>query len=167
MWSTTGEMGWNSEHSPPWGAGENALMEPFLCTQVAVLPPLLHPCPHRLPAGLPGVGQALPLPPHHVSPPPGPGWGCPRGAILPRSPLSLQDAVLWAPDPHPQLVLHGCGHSSSSGEWGPWGGCGVAERCPNPLCSVSSPQGTSDFCVAPDKFIMNQTDSDISAGREP
>lgn len=27
-----------------------------------------------------------------------------------------------------------------------------------------SPQGTSDFCVAPDKFIMNQTDDEISAG---
>ncbi|KAL2297832.1 hypothetical protein Nmel_016397 [Mimus melanotis] len=26
-----------------------------------------------------------------------------------------------------------------------------------------SPQGTSDFCVAPDKFIMNQTDDEISA----
>ncbi|NXD41759.1 TTYH2 protein, partial [Copsychus sechellarum] len=25
-----------------------------------------------------------------------------------------------------------------------------------------SPQGTSDFCVAPDKFIMNQTDDEIS-----
>lgn len=27
-----------------------------------------------------------------------------------------------------------------------------------------SPQGTSDFCVAPDKFIVNQTDNEISAG---
>ncbi|XP_030920728.1 protein tweety homolog 2, partial [Geospiza fortis] len=26
-----------------------------------------------------------------------------------------------------------------------------------------SPQGTSDFCVAPDKFILNQTDDEISA----
>lgn len=33
-----------------------------------------------------------------------------------------------------------------------------------PTMSLLSPQGTSDFCVAPDKFIMNQTESDISAG---
>lgn len=30
--------------------------------------------------------------------------------------------------------------------------------------SPCPPQGTSDFCVAPDKFIMNQTDDEISAG---
>lgn len=113
-------------------------MEAFLCTQVAVLPPLLYPCSHRLPAGLPGAGQTLPLPPHHVSVHPGPGWGCPCGAILSCSSLSLQDAVLWAPDPHPQLVLHGCGHGCSGGEWGLWRGCGAAERRPNPtvLCLI-------------------------------
>uniref|UniRef100_A0A8B9PEQ8 Protein tweety homolog n=1 Tax=Apteryx owenii TaxID=8824 RepID=A0A8B9PEQ8_APTOW len=39
---------------------------------------------------------------------------------------------------------------------------GIAAPGPR-RCPVSSPQGTSDFCVAPDKFIMNLTESDISA----
>lgn len=78
----------------------------FLCAQVVGLSPLLHPRPHRLPPGLSGAGQALPLPPHHVST----LW--PGSAVLelPRaaepdpmvcSPLSLQDAVLRAVDAHP------------------------------------------------------------------
>lgn len=47
-------------------------------------------------------------------------------------------------------------------------GGGSSEPSRPPPCSVSSPppQGTSDFCVAPDKFIMNQTESEISAGKD-
>ncbi|NWR80492.1 TTYH2 protein, partial [Centropus unirufus] len=48
-------------------------------------------------------------------------------------------------------------------------GCAKAElrtpipSFPAPTMPLSSLQGTSDFCVAPDKFIMNQTESEISA----
>lgn len=100
----------------------------FLCAQVVGLSPLLHPRPHRLPPGLSGAGQALPLPPHHVSIL-WPGSAVPE---LPRaaepdpavcSPLFPQDAVLRAFDAHPQLGFHGCGHGSSGGEWD-WEGRG-------------------------------------------
>lgn len=178
------------------------------------LSPLLHPRPGRLPPGLPGAGQALPLPPHHVSTVwrgsalPGlrgaGAWHCRGSTVLglrgagaegcrgwgglglggaglraaPRScpPLSPQDAVLCAADPRPWLGLHGRGHGGGGGErgWDRRGGTGRAgvepgagDTRPVPpalTMSLSPPQGTSDFCVAPDEFIMNQTESDISAG---
>lgn len=101
----------------------------------------------------------------------GPGAGCPpmggRAVVL--TPLSPQDAVLWAPHPRPQLGFHGPGHGGGGGEWGLyfWGG-GQLRALPAPtvLRLVPPPQGTSDFCVAPDKFIMNQTESEISAGKD-
>ncbi|XP_009067584.1 PREDICTED: protein tweety homolog 2-like, partial [Acanthisitta chloris] len=40
---------------------------------------------------------------------------------------------------------------------------GTIMSLPAPTMSLWSSQGTSDFCVAPDKFIMNQTDDAISA----
>lgn len=69
------------------------------------------------------------------------------------------------------LILSWCSMAVDTAAAVVSGGCGMAvgllSAVPTPLCSVSSPQGTSDFCVAPDKFIMNQTESEISAGREP
>lgn len=160
--SITGERGcrWG------WGREGDTSDGAFLCMQVAGLSPVLHAGAHRLPPGLPGAGQALPMPPHHVSMAV-PGSAVPGAASLRISPLSPQDAVLWAADPHPQLGLCGCGHGGGSGEWGQGRARGRGHQspsCPAPVMSLLSPQGTSDFCVAPDKFIMNQTESDISAG---
>lgn len=35
------------------------------------------------------------------------------------------------------------------------------------LCRLSLAQGTSDFCVAPDTFILNMTEGQLSTGNEP
>lgn len=46
-------------------------------------------------------------------------------------------------------------------------GGGQLRALPAPtVLRLVPPQGTSDFCMAPDKFIMNQTESEISAGKD-